>query len=96
MCRKLLRPRKTRGGRGNGDGDGGDEQGGNARGGEWIRNAVSIEEEAKEHAGGGEWMGELRSLRMEALELLIRVDEGMGKQARADRWRRTLEEIKAG
>lgn len=57
---------------------------------------MSIEEEAKEHAGGGEWMGELRSLRMEALELLIRVDEGMGKQARADRWRRTLEEIKAG
>ncbi|RSH90997.1 hypothetical protein EHS25_010173 [Saitozyma podzolica] len=97
MCRKLLKPRKMRGGRGDGEVDGGgDEQGGDANREEGARKAVSIGEEANEDGGGEGWMGQLRSLRMEALELLVRVDEGMGKQARADRWRATLEEIKAG
>jgi hypothetical protein len=95
MCKKLLKPRKTRGGRGDGAGDKeGDEQGGEALRRPGVQKAALAlaEEKPAEEAGGDEWMG----VRMEALELLIRVDEGMGKQARAERWRGTLEEFKAG
>jgi hypothetical protein len=48
------------------------------------------------NGAGNEWAEQLRRLRIGALEVLLRVDEELGKVTRADRWRKTIRDLRDG